>query len=397
MSHLEKWFYSDIAQTSVEPIALEIESAAGIYLYDTKDNAYIDFISGICVSNLGHGDGDIIQAIWQQTRRYLHPMVYGEGIVSPQVMYGHALLESLADNLSNIYFTNSGTEAIEGALKVAKKYTGRNEIVACWNAYHGSSHGSLSVSGNPHAKIGYGPLLPHIHHIPFNDVEALSKITQQTAAFIVEPIQGAGGVILPEPGYLQAVRERCNQTDTLLILDEIQTGFGRTGNMFAHEKYGFVPDILILAKALGGGLPLGAFITSRPIMEVIQSNPPLGHITTFGGHPLCCAAGMALFNKLRNSHILETIPAKERIITDQLKHPRIKEVRGTGLLFAMLLSSAREAHAVQHLALKKGLITISFLSEPCGLRIAPPLIISEAELQVSIEILLQAVDEACHS
>jgi acetylornithine/N-succinyldiaminopimelate aminotransferase len=393
MIKLRQWFYDHIAQTSDMSMGLEIESGIGVFLYDNKGKAYLDFISGICVSNLGHGDTDIIQAIWHQTRKYLHPIVYGEGVMNPQVMYAHALAEELDDHLTNVYFTNSGAEAVEGALKVAKKYTGKEELIAFHHAYHGSTHGALSVSGDPDAKVGYGPMLPNIKHIRYNHLEDLQYITEDTAAVIIEPIQGAGGVILPRPGYLETVRERCDTTNTLLIMDEIQTGFGRTGSLFAHQKYNVIPDILILAKALGGGMPLGAFITSQEIMSVIRHNPPLGHITTFGGHPVCCAAGIALFNKLRNTRILDTIPEKEQLLRQHLVHPAIQELRGTGLLFALILSSHEDTLKVQKAALEKGLITIGFLSEPRGLRIAPPLTITHEELLYGINILLEVLDE----
>ncbi len=393
MIQLKQWFYNHVAQTSEISMGLEIDRGEGVFLYDHRGRAYLDFISGICVSNIGHGDPNIIQAIWQQTRKYLHPIVYGEGVMSPQVVYAHALSEVLAPQLSSVYFTNSGAEAVEGALKVAKKYTGREELIACNNAYHGSTHGAMSVSGNPDAKSGYGPLLPQIKHIRFNHLEDLQYITEDSAAIIIEPIQGAGGVVLPCNGYLEAVRTRCDQTGTLLIMDEIQTGFGRTGAMFAHQKYNIIPDFLILAKALGGGMPLGAFITSLEIMSVIRDNPPLGHITTFGGHPVSCAAGMALFNKLRNTSIIDSVEEKEHFIRQHLVHPAIKELRGVGLLFAMILPSHEKVKMVHQEALRRGLITIGFLSEPLGLRIAPPLTISIEELKFGIGILQETLND----
>lgn len=386
-------FYSYVGQTSEASMALEVDQGKGSFLYSPSGKAYLDFISGICVSNLGHGDPDIIQAIWHQARRYLHPIVYGEGVFSPQVKYAKALSAYLAEPLSTVYFTNSGSEAIEAAMKIAKKFTGRTQLVACHNAYHGSTHGALSISGDPHAKKGYGPLLPDILHIPYNDIHALTHITEATAAFIVEPIQGAGGAIVPQEGYLQAVQERCKQVGALFILDEIQTGFGRTGSMFAHETMGILPDVLILAKALGGGLPLGALVSSQEILSCIQKDPPLGHISTFGGHPLSCAAGLTLFNKLQQGEILKEVKNKEAYLSTHLKHPKIVELRGKGLLYGAIFPDEAFARKLGDLLLEKGLITIGFLSEPRGLRISPPLTISFDELEWGINCFLKAIKE----
>ncbi|MEM6630348.1 MAG: aspartate aminotransferase family protein [Bacteroidota bacterium] len=386
-------FFTFVGQTSDESLALEIVGGKGAKLFGPDGTTYLDFISGICVSNLGHGDPDILQAIEQQNLRYLHPIVYGEGVFSPQVQYAKKLVASLDESLDNVYYTNSGSEAIEAAMKIAKKYTGRRKLVACHNAYHGSTQGALSLSGDPGAKAGYGPLLPDIVHVTYNDFDDLAQITEDTAAFFVEPIQGAGGVILPEKGYLQRVRARCTETNTLLVLDEIQTGFGRTGSLFAHQALGIVPDMLILAKALGGGLPLGAVITAKKVLSCIQRDPPLGHISTFGGHPLSCAAGMALFDKLQHSTILSELPAKAQFLCANLKHPVIKELRGMGMLYGVIFNSQAFAYKVLKKLLEKGVISIGFLSEPNGLRISPPLNISHEELKWGIDRFLEAIEE----
>jgi len=393
MNSLLDDFFTYVGQTSEHPMALSIDRGQGAWLYGPEGEQYLDFISGICVSNLGHGDPDILQAIWEQARKYLHPIVYGEGVFSPQVLYAKALAQALAPPLDYVYFTNSGAEAIEASLKIAKKYTGRKQLIACHNAYHGSTHGALSVSGDPRAKVGYGPLLPEVYHIRYNHRTDLEKITEETAAFILEPIQGAGGVVVPDPGYLSAVRARCEETGTLLILDEIQTGFGRTGSLFAHQTEGIVPDILILAKALGGGLPLGAVVSSPKILSVIQRSPPLGHISTFGGHPVSCAAGMALFNKIQKGPYLPEVKAREALLKQSLIHPQIAELRGRGLLYALLFHSEDMAKLVLQECLKRGLITIGFLSEPRGLRISPPLNISLRDLEWGIETILAAIDK----
>ena len=393
MSELSSAFFQHVAQTSDDSIALEVERAEGVYLYSPEGKAYMDFISGICVSNVGHGAPEIISAIQAQSERYLHPIVYGEGIMSPQVQYAKALAQVLGPDLEVVYFTNSGAEAIEGAMKVAKKYTGRTEIVAFQDAYHGSTHGAMSVSGDPRAKEGYGPLLPNIRHLRFNEWSDLEAITSKTAACIIEPIQGAGGIILPQSGYLQAVRERCTETGTLFVLDEIQTGFGRTGALFAHQAYEITPDILVLAKALGGGLPLGAFISRPEIIDVIRRKPPLGFITTFGGHPVSCAAGHALLKKIQDDQLLATIPEKEQLLLEKLIHPAIQELRGKGLMYAMILEDRPKAEQVRQRALQNGLITIGFLSIDHGLRLCPPLTISTAELLLGIEILLASLSE----
>jgi len=377
---LEQLFYQHVAQTSPASTALPIERAEGIYLYGANGEKWIDFISGICVSNVGHAAPEVIEAIQQQTSRYLHTHVYGEAVLAPQVQYATRLSEVLGEGLDYVYFGNSGAEANEGAMKVAKRYTGRQKIIAFENAYHGSTHGALSVSGNPEMRRGYGPFLPRIHFLPYNELSALEEVDRETAAVIIEAIQGAGGGIVPDEGYLQAVRQRCDEVGALMILDEIQTGFGRTGSLFAHQSLGFQPDILTLAKALGGGLPLGAFVTCKEVIEVIQSNPVLGHINTYGGGPVSCAAGLALLNKIIDENLVQQVAAKEALLLEHLKHPDIKALRGRGLLYAVLFENYEKAEKVRKAALKNGLLTIGFLNIDNGLRISPPLTITDVEL-----------------
>ncbi|GAB4402575.1 MAG: aspartate aminotransferase family protein [Bacteroidia bacterium] len=390
---LEDLYYRHIAQTSDESIALPVERAEGVWLYGPSGQRWLDLISGICVNNVGHGAPEVLAAIARQSAAYLHPMVYGEVIMAPQVHYAARLTGLLGHGLDTVYFTNSGAEAVEGALKVAKKYTGRQGLVAFGQAYHGSTHGAMSVSGIAGAAEGYGPGLPGVQHLPFNDVEALARIDEQTAAVIVEAIQAGGGLVLPAPGYLAALRARCDEVGALLILDEIQTGMGRTGTLFAHEALGPRPDILLLAKALGGGLPLGAFIGRAGIMDVIRRDPPLGYITTYGGHPLSCAAGLAALDKLLGERLLERVPALEQILLERLHHPLVAGCRGRGLFYALLFDDAATAEAVRQAALRLGVITIGFLGINNGLRICPPLTIAPEELHLACDILIAAMDE----
>ncbi|MEO0472312.1 MAG: aspartate aminotransferase family protein, partial [Bacteroidota bacterium] len=390
---LEANFLRHVAQTSDAPIILHVDRAEGIYLIDQEGRSVIDFISGICVSNLGHNDPDIRAAIHAQTDRYLHPNVYGEVIMTPQVSYAKRLCGALGEPFDAVYFGNSGAESIEGALKVAKKFTGRGELIAFENAYHGSTHGALSVTGKAGKKEGYGPLLPNVSFLPFNEIEPLSTISPNTAAVIVEVIQGAGGIVLPKPGFLSALRARCDEVGALLIFDEIQTGFGRSGSLFAFQQFGCVPDIIVLAKALGGGMPLGAFVCRQEIMQVIRRNPPLGHLTTFGGHPVSCAAGMALLDKLMASDLLTQIPAKAAVLREMLVHPAIRELRGMGMMYAILFDDYETADQIRAACLRRGLLTIGFLSIDNGLRITPPLTITEGEMKLACQIILDAIAE----
>ncbi|MEO1450135.1 MAG: aspartate aminotransferase family protein [Bacteroidota bacterium] len=384
-------FFKHVAQTSAVSLAMEVERAEGVYLYGPDGKRWVDFISGICVSNVGHCAPEVVSALQSQSERYLHTMVYGDSIMSPQVQYAQKLTSLLAPGLDKVYFGNSGAEAMEGALKVAKKFTGRTQIISCYNAYHGSTHGALSVGGNARKRLGYGPFLPGVSFIQFNRIGDLAKITHRTAAVCVEAIQGAGGVILPEPGYLAALRQRCTETGTLLILDEIQTGLGRTGTLWAHEQEGFVPDILLLAKALGGGLPMGAFITREEVVSVIQDNPFLGHINTFGGGPMAAAAGLATLNKILDEDLLARVPILEQILQERLQHPAITTLRGRGLMYAVLFASGEMAQRIQAIAFELGLLTIGFLHIKNGLRIAPPLTMTDAEMHEACDILLEAI------
>ena len=395
-------FFSRLAQTSPAPPALEIKSAKGVYLYGANGKKYMDMISGISVSNLGHANTRINTAIKNQLSKHAHVMVYGEFILAPQAEYAKLLTDYLPEKLDNVYFVNSGSEAVEGALKLAKRYTGRTEIISFKNAYHGSTHGALSVMGNENMKQSFRPLLPDVKFIEFNNENDLLHITSKTACVIIESIQGEAGIVIPENNFLSKLRKRCDETGTLLIFDEIQTGMGRTGELFAFEHYKVVPDILCLAKAFGGGLPLGAFIASKKIMNSLSNNPVLGHITTFGGHPLSCAAGMAAFkiitakpSALKGAKVIHPLGTgqKGKLFKKLLIHPLIKEVRGEGLLLAVQFSSEEENKKIISRCIENGVITDWFLFNPSAMRIAPPLIISEKEIRKACEIILKSIDE----
>ena len=374
-------------------MALEIDHASGMYLYGTDGKRYMDLISGISVSNLGHSHPAIIHAIREQAGRHLHLLVYGELIQAPQVHLAGRLAGILPRQLDTIYFVNSGAEAVEGALKLAKRYTGRHEIIAMKNAYHGSTHGALSATGNEDLKRAYRPLVPGFRHIELNNQKDLGVISSKTAAVILEPVMGEAGVRPANPAWIRELRRRCNETGSLLIFDEIQTGFGRTGSLFAFEKLGIVPDILLLAKALGGGMPLGAFIASSEIMNVISHSPALGHITTFGGHPVSCAAALAHLNELLSSEIIATVPAKEQLFRKLLVHPMIREIRSAGLLMAIELGSAVLVQKVIARTLERGILLDWFLFCDTALRLAPPLIISEEEIKTACSILQEVLSE----
>ena len=384
-------FFKHVAQTSPAPPALEIKSAKGIYLYGAGGKKYIDLISGISVSNAGHGNPKIVRAIKKQLDKHKYVMVYGEFILPSQTEYADLLVKHLPKKLNNVYFTSSGSEAIEGALKLAKRYTGRTEIIAFKNAYHGSTHGALSVMGNEMFKQAFRPLLPDVQFLEFNDEKDLEQISSRTACVIIEPVQGEAGLILPQNNFLKKLRKRCEETGAFLVFDEIQTGIGRTGSMFAFEKYKVIPDILCLAKAFGGGMPLGAFISSKEIMESLSNNPVLGHITTFGGHPVSCAAGMEAFKLVKSQK--SKVKKKGKLFRQLLKHPRIKEVRGEGLLLAVQFSNEEENKKIISRCIENGVITDWFLFRPDAMRIAPPLIISEKEIKIACEIILKSINE----
>ena len=385
-------FFQHLAQTSDLPLALEIEKAKGIYLYSKSGKKYFDLISGISVSNLGHCHPRIISAVKKQIEKYSHLMVYGEFVQSPQVKLAQKLSLLLPKNLNASYFTNSGAEATEGALKLAKRFTGRTEIISCKNAYHGSTHGALSVMGNEILKNKFRPLLPDVRFIEFNNEKQLSQISEKTSCIIIEAVQGEAGVIIPEKNYLKQLRKQCDRTGTLLIFDEAQTAFGRTGTMFAFEQFGVVPDILLFAKAFGGGMPLGAFISSKKIMDSLKNNPALGHITTFGGHPVCCAAALAAIDVLLEQKLILHVKQKEKLFRKLLKHPAIKEIRSIGLMIAIEFASAEVNHKIIRKCLENGVIADWFLFCDNSMRIAPPLIISEKEIQTACEIILKSMD-----
>ncbi|WP_256002544.1 aspartate aminotransferase family protein [Pedobacter deserti] len=386
-------FLLNTAQTSLSPRMLEIERAEGLYLYDSSGKAYMDLVSGFAVSNIGHRHPAVVKAIEEQLQKYMHLTVYGEFVQTPMVQFAARLSEVLPDPLDNVYFVNSGAEATEGALKLAKRYTGRSRILSCHNAYHGSTHGALSVMGNEYYKEKYRPLLPDIDFIYFNDEEGLEQINTSTACIILETVQGEAGIRVASPAYMQKLRERCTETGTLLIMDEIQAAFGRTGKLFAFEHYGIVPDILLLAKAMGGGMPIGAFISSKQIMSVLAENPILGHITTFGGHPVSCAAGLAGLNVILQENLLAEVPAKEQLFRSLLVHPLIKEVRGVGLMLCIQLDHFEQVEKVSEIATRNGVIIDWFLHCETALRIAPPLIISEGEIRKACAVILDALDQ----
>jgi acetylornithine/succinyldiaminopimelate/putrescine aminotransferase len=385
-------FFQHVAQTSDFPLALEIERSEGIYMYSTTGKAYMDLISGIGVSNVGHRHPRVLEAIQNQLDKYLHLMVYGEYVQTPQTQLAHALTQTLPASLNNVYFTNSGTEAVEGAMKVAKRYTGRTEIISCLNAYHGSTQGALSLSGDENFKRNYRPLLPDIRHIHSGSWDDIQKISSRTAAVIMEVVGGEAGVRVLDPAYLKAVRQRCNDVSALLIFDEIQTGFGRTGTFWAFEGVGVIPDMLLCAKGMGGGMPIGAFIGSADIMSILKNNPILGHITTFGGHPVSCAASLATLTVIRDERLHEAAEAKGQLFRQLLKHPAIHEIRGKGLMLAAEFASFDVVKPVIDRAIDKGVITDWFLFCNNSMRIAPPLIITEEQIREACAVILDAID-----
>jgi len=392
MPTLRQLFLSNNAQTTNFPLLLEFERAEGVYMFDKEGKAYTDLISGIGVSNLGHSNPYVVEAIKQQLDKYMHLMVYGEYVQTPQVRFAEKLILLLPSNLQSVYFTNSGAEAVEGALKLAKRYTGRAEIVAFHNSYHGSTQGALSVMGNEEFKQAYRPLLPGVRFIGFNNPNDLDKINEHTACVIIETIQGEAGIRVPDAAYMLALRKRCDETGALLILDEIQAAFGRTGKLFAFEHFNIVPDILLLAKALGGGMPVGAFIASHDIMSALKENPILGHITTFGGHPVCCAAGIAALEVLLNENLIDTVAEKEALFRSILVHPTIKQIRGKGLMLAVELESFELNKKIIDRCIENGVITDWFLHCSNAMRIAPPLIITHGEIKKACEVILEAVE-----
>lgn len=387
-------FLQHVGQTSDFPLKLEIEGAKGIYMYGSDGKSYIDLISGVSVSNVGHLHPNVVNAVKQQAEKFMHLMVYGEYIQSPQVEYAKMLTDLLPVNLSSVYFVNSGSEAIEGALKLAKRYQGRREIVAFKNAYHGSTHGAMSVMGNEEFKNSFRPLLPDIRILNFNDDKALEQITQKSACVLVEPIQGEGGIMVPKNNFLRKLRKKCDETGALLIFDEIQTGFGRTGNLFAFQKFNVIPDIMVIAKGMGGGMPIGAFVSSNEIMSSFKTKPILGHITTFGGHPVSCAAAIASLKTIMDEKLYESVKQKEQLFRELLVHPEIKEIRGVGLFMAVELKDFDQVKRVIDIALAKGLVTDWFLFHDSAFRIAPPLIINHDQIRDACKVILESIDES---
>lgn len=380
------------AQTFNNPSSLEVKSATGSYITDIKGKRYLDFVAGVSACTLGHSNPIITKAITEQLKHYSHVMVYGEYVQSPQYKLAKLLAENLPNNLHTTYFTNSGAEAIEGAMKLAKRATGRVEIISCKDSYHGSTQGALSIMGNEEQKANYRPLLPNCNQIRFNDENSLDNITVKTAAVVIEPIQGGSGFITPKNDFLQKVRERCNATGTLLIFDEIQTCFGRLGTLFGLEKYNVTPDILCIAKGMGGGMPIGAFISSWDLMNLLTFSPQLGHITTFGGHPVNCAASLATLEHLLTNDLMKKIDKKEALFRKHLTHPKIKEIRGCGLMLALEFDDEALANNLVEKALEKGLILFYFLFCKTAVRITPPLNITDDETIKGCEIIKEILN-----
>ena len=385
-------FLKHVAQTSPSPLAFDIAKAEGCLLYDVNGKEYIDLIGGISVANIGHRHPKVIEAIKKQLDAYMHVMVYGEFIESPQVQYAKLLANNLPSSLNSIYFTNSGAEAIEGSMKLAKRLTNRTQIIAFKNSYHGSTQGALSIIGDEYWRNAFRPLLPDILHLEFNSFGSLNEISERTACVIAETVQAEAGIIVPSKTWMQALRKKCTETGTLLVLDEIQAGFGRTGKLWGFENFEIVPDVLILGKALGGGMPLGAFIAGKKLMDAFTENPILGHITTFGGHPVCCAAGLTAMKVLLEEKIIDSIKPKEALFRSLLIHKRIKEIRSFGVWMAVEFDSFETNKKIIDACITSGVMTDWFLFASQGLRISPPLIISEGQIKKACKIILQACD-----
>ena len=393
---LRKQFLQHVGQTSPAPMMIEVERAEGVFFYTPEGKPYYDLVSGVSVNNVGHSNPAVIEAVQRQVASYMHIMVYGEMVERPQVEFARRLAEALPEPLSSVYFLNSGAEAVEGALKLAKRYTHRTEMISMRRAYHGSTHGAMSMMGAPEGeewKNAFRPLLPDTKAIRFNCEEDLALITKRTACVLCEPVQGEAGVRPPKEGYLQRLRERCSEVGALLIFDEIQTGMGRTGEMFAMTKYGVTPDIVCLAKAFGGGMPLGAFVSSGEIMQSLTHNPVLGHITTFGGHPVCCAAGMAAMKFLQENKVVEDVERKGALYEELLKdHPAVLEIRRSGLLMAVELGTSERMFKMMEMFAQEGIMSDWFLFCDTAFRISPPLIISDDEIRDSVRIIRGCLD-----
>lgn len=393
MNTLRQLFLQYNAQTSDAPLLLEFERAEGVYLFDVSGKRYTDLISGIGVSNLGHGHPEIVRAVQEQAAAYMHLMVYGEYVQKPQVLLAQKIVQHLPERLNSVCFTSSGTEAAEGVMKLAKRSTGRSGIIACRGAYHGATQGALSLMGDEDYKQAFRPLLPDVGFIGFNSPADLLSITSNTAAVFVETVQGEAGVRVPDARYMQLLRRRCDETGALLVLDEIQAGCGRTGKLFAFEHFKIVPDILLLAKALGGGMPLGAFIAPGEMMGNLTHDPALGHLSTFGGHPVSCAAALAAFNILTREKTAEQAARKGKLFRQLLQHPAIREFRGLGLMMAIEFESFEQNKAVIDRCVQKGVITDWFLHDSRSMRLAPPLVISGEQIQEACKVILTAIEE----
>ncbi len=391
---LRNLFLTHVAQTSDAPLMLEIERASGIYLFGADGKKYLDLISGISVSNLGHCHPAVVKAVKEQAEKFMHLMVYGEYIHYPQVAFSKLLTEQLPQNLNCVYLVNSGAEATEGAMKLAKRHTGRTEIIYCQNSYHGSTQGALSIMGVESFKNAFRPLLPGTKMIRYGAEADISEITAETAAVFLEPVQAESGVTLASEKYFEKIRARCNQTGTLLIFDEIQTGFGRTGTLFAFEPLNIVPDILLLAKGMGGGMPIGAFVSSKKILNSLTHQPVLGHITTFGGNAVTAAAAKATLEVLLETKIFEKVAAKEKLFLEKLQHKAIQQIRSKGLLLALEFDSFETNKKIIDRCIENGIITDWFLFAPHCMRIAPPLIISESEIISACDIILESINQA---
>lgn len=386
-------FLKHVAQTSPAPLALEIVKAEGCRMWDADGKEYIDLIAGISVCNVGHRHPKVLAAIQEQLNKYMHLIVYGEFVETPQVQYAKLLTDHLPAKLNSVYFTNSGTEATEGAMKLAKRVTNRAEIVAFKNSYHGSTQGALSVMGDEYWRNAFRPLLPGVHHASYNSFEDLSLITTKTACVIAETIQAEAGVNAPLREWIQALRKRCTETGTILILDEIQCGFGRNGSLWAFEQFDVVPDVLLLGKALGGGMPLGAFVANRELMWQLTENPVLGHISTFGGHPVCCAAGMAAMEVLLEEKLVDSVFEKEQLFRSLLQHPKVEAIRSRGLMMTLVFDSFETNKKIIDACIANGVITDWFLFAANCLRIAPPLTITEEEIKKACAVIIGCLGE----
>ena len=385
-------FLQHVGQTSEAPLCLNIVKAEGSKMWDATGKEYIDLIAGISVCNIGHRHPKVVEAIKKQADEYLHIMVYGELVENPQVHYATLLSKYLPENLNAVFYTASGSEATEGAMKLAKRYTGRREMVSFKNSYHGSTQGALSVMGSEYWQQAFRPLLPGVTQINYNNISDLEVITNQTACVIAETIQAEAGVNIPDQNWISALRKKCNDTGALLILDEIQCGFGRNGTMWAFEQFGIVPDILLLGKALGGGMPLGAFVSDKKIMDSLSHNPVLGHINTFGGHPVSCAAGLAAMNVLIDEKIIDSVNAKEQLFLSLLKHPKIIKVNSRGLMLAVMFDSFETNKKIIDLLIERGVFTDWFLFESNALRISPPLNISDEEIEIACKVIVDVLE-----